>query len=372
MAKANSSHKARSVFVTRQVREGAWKRQVISADVVGLTRALTVFRAAKASNFISHEEHGDDETYCPSVWSDLAIGSGPCGLQCRQCFLMLTHRSMRDPACHVLYQNVEAFWRAARRWLTDPARLRSDSLGLGIDRSDSLLYEGVTGHARHLIPLFADPEANPKENRLILLTKSSNTHYLEGLPTRNVAVTFSLNPEPIADLWEGKWPDTGERITPPVEQRLKACLLAQQMGFEIRWRIDPVLFPRGWEIAYRDFFAQASGMGLRPRIVTLGTYREKTPQLRTWNDWWGLPPLEWEPPTMVKQGTHYRVPEAERLKVYRTVRTLCCKYVPTARIGACKETYSVRQALRLCKGVCNCVCEPMKRGEKRTSSRERR
>ena len=38
------------------------------------------------------------------------------------------------------------------------------------------------------------------------MTKSTNVGYLEGLPTRNVAVTFSLNPESIADLWEGKWP----------------------------------------------------------------------------------------------------------------------------------------------------------------------
>ena len=30
------------------------------------------------------------------------------------------------------------------------------TLGLGIDCSDSLLYEGMTGHARHLIPMFAE------------------------------------------------------------------------------------------------------------------------------------------------------------------------------------------------------------------------
>ena len=28
---------------------------------------------------------------------------------------------------------------------------------------------------------------------------------LEGLPTQNVLATFSLNPEVIAYLWEGKW-----------------------------------------------------------------------------------------------------------------------------------------------------------------------
>ena len=101
MAKANSSHKARSDFVDRHVREGKWKPQVIPAGVVGLSRDLTVFRTARSSNIIDHKRHGDDETYCPSVWSDLAIGSGPCGLQCRQCFLMLT--TARVGACNVAH-----------------------------------------------------------------------------------------------------------------------------------------------------------------------------------------------------------------------------------------------------------------------------
>ena len=120
-------------------------------------------------------------------------------------------------------------------------------------------------------------------------------HYLEGLPTANVAVTFSLNPEPIADLWEGKWPDTLERITPPIQDRLEACLRAQRMGFETRWRIDPILYPPGWETMYDEFFAGAAALGLRPRYVTLGTYREKSHQLDTWREKWGLPPMEWEP-----------------------------------------------------------------------------
>ena len=69
------------------------------------------------------------------------------------------------------------------------------NVGLGIDCSDSLLYEGVTGHARRMIPLFASEEINPHGCKLILLTKSKNVHYLEGLRTMNVLLTFSLNPQ---------------------------------------------------------------------------------------------------------------------------------------------------------------------------------
>ena len=143
---------------------------------------------------------------------------------------MLTHRSMRDPLCPLIYENVEDYWTEARKWLADANRRPDQSLGVGLDSCDFLLYEGVTGHVRHLVPMFADPGLNPNGNLLVLLTKSTNVRYLEGLPTENVVVAFSLNPEPIADLWEGKWPDTRERITPPVMDRLRASLAGATDG----------------------------------------------------------------------------------------------------------------------------------------------
>lgn len=349
------ANRPKTGFIERKVNELKWQEEIVSAATVGLTRDVTIFRAERQSDLIKYDWHGDKDTFCPPMWWDLGIGSGACGLGCRSCFLMLTFRSMRDPLAPVIYSNVEDFASATRQWLKQQDRRRQHTLGLGIDCSDSLLYEGITGHARRLIPLFAGPESNPTGNYLILLTKSKNTHYLAGLPTINTAVTFSLNPEPIADLWEGKWPDTFERITPPISERLAACLQAQQMGFEVRWRIDPILTPPGWKKAYADFFAEAAGMGIRPRYVTLGTYREKTPQLDTWREYWGLPPMEWEPAEMAKEGTHLHVPESERVKIYAVVRDLSRKYLPESRVSLCKETHSVRKQLRLCNADCNCL-----------------
>ena len=214
-------------YVDEQVENGNWTLEVVPAEVVGLSRPLSVFRAPRHTNLVTYDWHGDDETFCPPMWWDLAIGSGACGLGCRACFLMLTHRIRRDPWRHLLYNNYDDFTKAVEKWLADPKRRPQHTMGIGIDRSDSLLYEGVTGHVRRLAPLFASPTANPNNCRMILLTKSANTHYLAEIASadrKNVIATFSLNPEPIADLWEGKW-SNGERITPSIERRLEAVLL---------------------------------------------------------------------------------------------------------------------------------------------------
>jgi hypothetical protein len=268
---------------------------------------------------------------------------------------MLTFRAMRDPYRHLLYDNVEDLWAATRRWLSDPRRRRRDTLGLGIDRSDSLLYEGITGHAQHLAPMFAHPDTNPNGNHLVLLTKSTNVDYLEGIPATNVAVSFSVNPEAIADLWEGKWPDTGERITPPISDRLKACLRAQLMGYETRLRIDPILYPPGWQAHYEAFFKEAAYLGLRPGTVTLGTYREKSAQLDAWRSRWKLPPMEWKADELEHDGTHRHVREAKRIEIYRTMAALSRKYLPESRVAVCKETHAVRKATGLCNADCNCL-----------------
>jgi DNA repair photolyase len=272
---------------------------------------------------------------------------------------MLTHRVMRDPWRHLLYDNMEDFATASRKWLIDPIRKPFHTLGVGIDRSDSLLYEGVTGHVRQLAPLFANEKTNPKNCKLILLTKSTNTHYLADIDQAarsNIVVSFSLNPESVADLWEGKWPD-GERITRSIADRLEAVMLAQEMGFEVRVRIDPILTPPGWQDYYRDFVQQVHQAGIEFRYWTLGTYREKNAQLQAWAQRWGLQPMEWQPEEdeLVHDGTHWHLSIQRRVEIYQTVRELIREEFPEAKVSLCKETHSIRKALALCNADCNCL-----------------
>jgi len=146
-----------------------YRLQCIPAETTGTSRPIEICRARREKGSIVKPwpSRTDDKSYCPAHWADIAIGRGACGFRCRSCFLMLTHRTFCDHSRHVLYENVEDYEDVVRKELLKPGR----NLGLGIDCSDSLLYEGVTGHARRLIPLFANPQKNPYGRKLILLTR---------------------------------------------------------------------------------------------------------------------------------------------------------------------------------------------------------
>lgn len=355
-----SENKPISWHVEDQVKKGVWRKEILSADTVGLSRDVVVFRAARKTNLIAYDWHGDKNTFCPPMWWDLAIGSGACGLGCRACFLMLTHRIKRDPLRHLLYDNLVDFVKAAEKWLTRPDRRRQHTLGVGIDRSDSLLYEGVAPHVRNLAPLFGNPKHNRLNNKLVLLTKTANTHFLSDIKPehrQNIIVSFSLNPESIADLWEGKWPDTMERITPSIDRRLDAAKYAQDLGFEVRMRVDPILTPPEWAEQYVDFINAVKQRGVDFRYWTLGTYREKNTQLDAWRERWGLPPMEWQPEEdqLEKDGTHRHMAVKQRVEIYRRMVALIRNCFPEARISLCKETHSVRKAVSLCNADCNCL-----------------
>jgi len=352
--------KSISWYVDKQVADGVWREQVIPADIVGLSRDITVFRGPRKTNLITYDWHGDKNTFCPPMWWDLAIGSGACGLGCRACFLMLTHRIKRDPLRHLLHDNLDDFLYAAEKWLQDPLRRRQHTLGVGIDRSDSLLYEGVAPHVRNLAPLFGSQQHNPLNNKLILLTKTANTHYLQDIVPEhrhNIVVSFSLNPESVADLWEGKWHDTDERITPPIVSRLEAVKYAQALGFEVRVRVDPILTPEGWEDCYAYFIAQVRAMNLDFRYWTLGTYREKNTQLDAWRERWGLPAMEWEPEDeeMERDGTHRHLSIKRRVQIYRAITDMIRAEFPQTKVSLCKETHTVRKLVGLCNADCNCL-----------------
>ncbi|MBU2600712.1 MAG: hypothetical protein KKA32_00855 [Actinobacteria bacterium] len=342
-------------YVQREVERGNWRLERVSGETLGTPRDLEVYRGKRKTNLIvDWVNSAADRDYCCEYWADLKVGKGPCGYRCAECFLILTHRVKADPSRHLLYENTEDFIRTVQRWLHK--RGARQALGLGIDCSDSLLYEGVTGYARTLIPMFADPDTNPFKRHLVMLTKSANVHYLEGLPTENVVVTFSLNPQPIADIFEGRYPD-GLRVTPDIGRRLEASAECGRMGFTTRWRVDPIVPVDGWQDSYREFFADASRFG--PERITFGIYRQMGPALKKFAEKWGLVPMEWSPPAKMEKdgGTHLQLPRAVRIDTYRQVREMIEQMWPEGTrptLALCKENSEVRRAAGMSSRHCNC------------------
>jgi len=129
------------------------------------------------------------------------------------------------------------------------------------------------------------------------------------------------------------------------------------MGFETRWRIDPIIPVEGWREIYMEFFQKASSSA--PRRITLGIYRAMGKGLKKFSGKWGLQPMPWSPPNdMVKdRGAHYQLPRESRIEIYKEIKSMIKAVWPPGKrpeIALCKETGEVREASGIMSKRCNC------------------
>ena len=57
--------------------------------------------------------------------------------------------------------------------------------------------------------------------------------------------------------------------------------------------------------------------------ITQGTYWKNSPSLQAMAAGWGLPPMEWLPEKLEKNGMHAHVSQKERIEIYSTFYELC-------------------------------------------------
>jgi DNA repair photolyase len=130
------------------------------------------------------------------------------------------------------------------------------------------------------------------------------------------------------------------------------------MGYDVRWRVDPILPVQDWKDIYREFFESAATDGHSPSRITLGTYREMGRSLLTIAEKWGLPAMEWTPPKLSKDGMHYHIDEVHRIEIYRHLRACIDKAWKTQKtkpiVALCKESCQVRASVDLSHDHCNC------------------
>ena len=279
------------------------------------------------SKFIHYFDKTPAGIVCPHFYI-LAFANG-CIFKCDYCYLKLTLRHWPKPT---VFSNTARMFQEIRHWLY--ATEKPSVLNAG-ELADSLVWDSEIKLTPNLVPLFAQQ----KKHKLLLLSKSVNVSELAKLePTPQVIVSFSLNAPKVAERYERK--------APPPEKRLSVADYLKNLGWNLRLRIDPIIPIPSWQEAYKGLIEEINE--IQPETVTLGTLRyfPNLPQYTSRKEVFKYAVDEKDP------DGRYRLPFAQRLEIYQYFLDL----LKVKKIGLCKETEKIHQALGLSGNAQSCNC----------------
>ena len=129
--------------------------------------------------------------------------------------------------------------------------------------SDSLVLDGLTELSREYAEFFC----TKREGIIEFKTKTDHVDTLLASSTKNVVVSWSINPQTIAD--------TEEFRCATVDDRLRAARRCQDKNFLLGFHFDPILCVPGWEALYDDLIKRLFSLidGGRIAWISLGSLR---------------------------------------------------------------------------------------------------
>jgi DNA repair photolyase len=212
--------------------------------------------------------------------------------------------------------------------------------------NDSLVFEPYTGVMRWLVPKFGRQDTH----LLLLVTKSGYVNPILGLEhNRMTRVSFSLNALQVAKLFEG--------CAPTPLARIQAARLAQNVGYRVAFRIDPMLPVEGWQGKYVELLDLIEAFRVEPEVFTLGTLRYFA-AVKAFSKVWGKNQSVWQFETR-RDGSdgRYRLLLEVRKEMYLTMLAEIRKRWPGVAVGICKETVELRKAIGFGPedNRCNCA-----------------
>lgn len=276
---------------------------------------------------------------CPHFWKfATAIG---CPFSCSYCFLLKTFKGYTDPK---VYTNIDKMLNELRFFLLTH---QNCVLNTGELADSSLLINHKDNILQKIAPLFNE---DPNNNKLLLLTKSSNISGLLKLENpKNIIISFSVNTADfIANFEKG---------TAKVEDRLKSAKIVKERGFEMRLRIDPMVPMKDWKENYSKLSEKV--ITTNPDRITLGT-------LRFFSGLAGYAKSNGRNTDIFKYSTE-KTPQDGRMRVMHreyiysfVIKELLKAGYPLNKIGLCKETPDVfkflsQEGLKIDKKTCNCT-----------------
>lgn len=265
-----------------------------------------------------------------------------CNFWCEYCYLYLTFRTQPISTHFInyekMYEEIEKFDKSRI-----PKHLKILNLG---ELGDPLAVDYITGFSKGIISFM--PEHAPG-TRLLFLTKSDCVDDILNVNHGGQSViSFSMNTDIVFHQLE-------HRTSSP-ESRLAAAAKVQKAGYEVRLRIDPIIFYSTWEKDYRELVNKIFQF-VRPARITLGEYRPSNGLLNHISSRFPESPLLRIHKNLIKEGGKLRYPKNQRAKMFRTIAEEIRKNDPTVNISLCKESPQIWRAVGLkMKGLsCNCV-----------------
>ncbi len=204
----------------------------------------------------------------------------------------------------------------------------------------------ITGFAKQTIPFM--PEHAPG-TRLLFLTKSDCVDEILELDHGGQSIiSFSLNTETVFQQLEHR--------TASPEFRLTAAAKVQKAGYEVRLRIDPVIFYSTWEKDYMELVDKIFQF-VQPTRITIGEYRPSNGLANHIGSRFPDSPLLRINKSMVREGGKLRYEKGQRIEMFRTIIEAIKQNRSDIHIALCKEQPQIWKALGLnMKGLlCNCL-----------------
>jgi spore photoproduct lyase len=257
-----------------------------------------------------------------------------CPFKCSWCYLQGTFRFLKTKTNPVIKDRayVERTVLSFLNYDSPSEMLNSGEVG------DSLMGENSDSFAKFIIPIFE----NQKKHKILFLTKSVNiNHLLENPNHKQTVVSFSLNADDVAKIWE-----IG---APSVSDRIKAAKELSEAGYEVRIRIDPIVPLSNWENSYQNLICDIIKQFI-PERITLGSLRGLQSTITNSRD------KSWVKYLSETSNWGKKVAFNVRQDNFQFLIDCLSDYEYT-NIGLCKETVQMWDALGLNwrKIKCNCL-----------------
>jgi spore photoproduct lyase len=292
----------------------------------------------RVSPFVEQFQHPIGR--CAKFYKLTAYNS--CNFWCEYCYLYLTFRTQPVSTHFInyekMYDEIAKFDR-----LNIPKPLRVLNLG---ELGDPLAVDYITGFAKQIIPFMSE---HAPGTRLLFLTKSDCVDDILSLDHGGQSIiSFSVNTDIVFQQLEHR--------TASPDSRLIAAAKVQKAGYEVRLRIDPVIFYSTWE---KDYIALVDKIFeyVQPTRITIGEYRPSNGLANHISSRFPESALLKVNKSLIREGGKLRYPKNLRIKMFGTIIEAIKKHRSGIDISLCKEQPEIWRALDLnMRGLkCNCL-----------------